>query len=256
MTLNADVTATFAHPRGTWLDPSTGAEIAQSALLRDLARRKVVLLGEMHTVYEIHRWQLHVATMLHALHPNIAIGFEMFPRATQHVLDDWVAGRFSSAAFLQAVDWPTVWGYDANLYLPLFHFCRQQRVRMLALNCHRPLVTRVGKEGWAAIPVEDRDGLTPAADATPAYRKHLFEIMGRTARHRECLGAVADVRCRARRDEDQWHRRRNLSPRRGRTAGAAAAPHAGGGRCEACGASVDGQRLKAAASSHHLRPSW
>ena len=57
----------FAHPRGTWLDPSDRREIAQAALLRDLAQRQVVLLGETHTVYEIHRWQLHVATVLHTL---------------------------------------------------------------------------------------------------------------------------------------------------------------------------------------------
>jgi uncharacterized iron-regulated protein len=202
----ADAAATFAHPRGTWLDPSNGEEILQAVLLRDLGQRQVVLLGETHTVYEIHRWQLHVATMLHALHSNIAVGFEMFPRAAQDVLDDWVAGKFSSSAFLQAVDWPTVWGYDASLYLPLFHFCRQQRVRMLALNCHRPLVTRVGKEGWAAIPVDERDGLTPAADATPAYRRHLFEIMGGTAAPMQAKSADDPALDRFIRAQQTWDR--------------------------------------------------
>ena len=47
---------------------------------------------------------------------------------------------------------------------------------MLALNCNRPLVTRVGKEGWDAIPEEERDGLTPAAEATVAYREYLFGL--------------------------------------------------------------------------------
>lgn len=168
------------HARGAWLDPATGYELAHGSLVQTLAKHRVVLLGESHTVYEIHRWQLHVASALHTLHPNIAIGFEMFPRAKQPLLDDWIAGKFTTEAFLQAVDWSSVWGYDAALYLPLFHFCRQHRVKMLALNCHRPLVTRVGKEGWAAIPIDDRDGLTPAAEATPAYRRQLFDIMGAT----------------------------------------------------------------------------
>ncbi|MDQ8729591.1 ChaN family lipoprotein [Bradyrhizobium sp. LHD-71] len=181
MTADPAALSMIAQARGTWLDPSTGRAIKQRELLRTLAGYQVVLLGETHTVYEIHRWQLHVATMLHALHPKIAVGFEMFPRAKQDVLDEWVAGRHSTDTFLHAVDWPAVWGYDANLYLPLFHFCRQQRVKMLALNCRRPLVTRVGKEGWAAVPERERDGLTPAAEATPAYRQHLFEIMGGTA---------------------------------------------------------------------------
>jgi uncharacterized iron-regulated protein len=178
MTATPDLARTFAHPRGTWLDPSTGEQVAQGALLRRISGGKAVLLGESHTDYEIHRWQLHIAVALHALRPNIALGFEMFPRAKQDVLDDWVAGKLSVAKFLDAVDWVNGWAYDANLYLPLFHFCRQQRLRMLALNCHRPLVTRVGKEGWAAIPEHERDGLTPAADATPAYRQRLFDMMG------------------------------------------------------------------------------
>lgn len=198
---------TYAHARGVWLDPSTGRELTQSELLRDMARRQVVLLGESHTIYEIHRWQLHVATVLHALRPNMAVGFEMFPRRVQAVLDDWVAGKLSTNAFLQATDWPNVWGYDANLYLPLFHFCRQQQVRMLALNCHRPLVTRVGKEGWDAIPHDERDGLTPSADATPAYRQFLFDITGgATAASRQAKSADGPAFDRFVRAQQTWDR--------------------------------------------------
>lgn len=47
---------------------------------------------------------------------------------------------------------------------------------MLALNCNRPLVTRVGKDGWDAVPEEERDGLSPAAEATVAYREYLFGL--------------------------------------------------------------------------------
>ncbi|UFS77963.1 ChaN family lipoprotein [Tardiphaga sp. 37S4] len=173
------------HPRATWLDPTSGEHLDERALLAEMATRQVVLLGETHTVAEIHRWQLHVATVLRFLRPNIAVGFEMFPRRVQAVLDEWVDGELGTDAFLDKVEWGTVWGFDAQLYLPLFHFCRQHRVKMLALNCHRPLVTRVGKEGWEAIPENERDGLTPSAEATPAYRQYLANLgLGR--------GPVAD----------------------------------------------------------------
>ncbi|WPO39623.1 ChaN family lipoprotein [Tardiphaga sp. 42S5] len=173
------------HPRATWLDPTSGEHLDERALLAEMATRQVVLLGETHTVAEIHRWQLHVATVLRFLRPNIAVGFEMFPRRVQAVLDEWVDGELGTDAFLDKVEWGTVWGFDAQLYLPLFHFCRQHRVKMLALNCHRPLVTRVGKEGWDAIPENERDGLTPSAEATPAYRQYLANLgLGR--------GPVAD----------------------------------------------------------------
>ena len=164
------------HPLGVWIDPSSGRQIDEFNLMHDMAERQVVLLGETHTVAEIHRWQLHVATIIRFIRRNVAVGFEMFPRRVQPVLDEWVAGGLGSQEFLDKVDWKNVWGYDPQLYLPLFHFCRQQQVPMLALNCNRPLVTRVGKEGWDAIPEEERDGLTPAAEATVAYREYLFGL--------------------------------------------------------------------------------
>lgn len=171
----------LAHPRASWLCPETGQLLPLGTLMEEMARKRVVLLGETHDVAEIHRWQLHVTTCLHLLRPALAVGFEMFPLRIQPVLDAWVEGAMDTATFLERSEWAQVWGFDPELYLPLFHFCRQQRVKMLALNCHRPLVTRVGQVGWEAIPVEERDGVTPAAPATAAYRNYLAAITGRFA---------------------------------------------------------------------------
>lgn len=147
-----------------------------------MAARQVVLLGETHDIAEIHRWQLHVIAFLHMLRPDMAVGFEMFPRRLQPVLDEWVAGALDTTTFLVKSEWRDVWGFPPEIYLPIFHFCRQQNVPMLALNCHRPLVTRVGREGWDAIPEDERDGLTPSAPATLAYRRYLFGLVGGSRR--------------------------------------------------------------------------
>lgn len=182
---------TRPHPRASWCDPVTGELIDGRLLMRRMATKRAVLLGETHDVAEIHRWQAHVVAALHQLTPRIAVGFEMFPRRLQPVLDDWVAGGLSTADFLVASEWDAVWGFPPEIYLPIFHLCRQQGVPMLALNCHRPLVTRVGKEGWEAIPEAERDGLTPAAPATPAYRRYLFDITGAAGRAPGAGGPVA-----------------------------------------------------------------
>ena len=138
---------------GTWLDPRTAEPVAHPQLMRQLALQQVVLLGETHDRYDVHRWQLHVALGIMAHRADIALGFEMFPRRLQPVLDAFIAGAYATTAdFLEAAEWSEVWRFDPALYLPLFQFCRQFRLPMLALNCHRPLVTRVGKEGWDAIP--------------------------------------------------------------------------------------------------------
>ena len=157
------------HPRASWLNPDTGDLMDAGALLRQMAEKQVVLLGETHDIAEIHRWQMHVIAALHTLNPNIMVGFEMFPKRLQPVLDEWVNGDLSTEAFIEKSEWYEVWGFPAEIYLPIFHFCRQNKVRMLALNCYRALVTRVGKEGWESIPEEERDGLTPSAPPTPEY---------------------------------------------------------------------------------------
>ena len=169
------------HQRGTWIAPATGQSIPFSALMEKMAAKSVVMLGETHDIAEIHRWQLHTAAFLYARRPNMMMGFEMFPRRIQPVLDEWVAGKLDTAAFLEKSEWKTVWGFPPELYLPLFHFCRQNGVRMLALNCYRELVTRVGKEGWDAVPVEERDGLTPSAPPLPSYVRHLLAMTGGNA---------------------------------------------------------------------------
>jgi hypothetical protein len=135
---------------GSWLDPASGESLAADQLVASLAERPVVLLGEAHDDAEHHRWQLHTLAALHGRHPDMVLGFESFPRRVQPVLDRWVKGELDAGAFLEEVDWPEVWGYDAALYLPLFHFARQNRVPMIALNVERDFVSRVRDEGWSA----------------------------------------------------------------------------------------------------------
>ncbi|ALK09936.1 ChaN family lipoprotein [Blastochloris viridis] len=162
------------HPRGSWLIPSTLAVEDEAVVLARAAERDVVFLGESHDDALVHRWQLRVAAALRRSRPDVALGFEMFPRQVQPVLDRWVAGEFNAEQFLAAVDWPTVWGFDAALYLPLFEFCRDHHLPMVALNCRRELVGAVGRAGWDAVPPEHRDGLTPPAPVSAAYRRYLF----------------------------------------------------------------------------------
>ena len=169
---------TAVHAPGTWIEPAIGSLVAHDTLLARLAQQQVVLLGETHDRFDIHRWQLHICAGLLAHRADIAVGFEMFPRRVQPVLDRWIAGEFDVAAFLNQSEWDTVWRFDPALYLPIFEFCRQFRLPMLALNCERALVTRVGKEGWDAIPEAERDGLTPAKPASAAHRQHLFALTG------------------------------------------------------------------------------
>ena len=140
------------HPRGEWLNPDTGRVLDRQAFMKEMAAKQVVLLGETHNIAEIHRWQMHVAVYLHACRADMMMGFEMFPRSKQAVLDKWVEGKLRTDEFLEEVEWAKVWGFPPEIYLTLFHFCRQNKVRILALNSYRELVTRAGQDGSDAVP--------------------------------------------------------------------------------------------------------
>jgi uncharacterized iron-regulated protein len=145
-------------------------------LFASLDRDRVVLLGELHDRAEHHRWQLQAIATLQARRPSIVIGFEMFPRSSQAVLDQWVDGHLGEAEFLDQGRWTEVWGMPPALYLPLFHFARMNRLPMFGLNVDRDLAARTAKEGWANIPETDRAGISTPAPASPAYRKWLSEV--------------------------------------------------------------------------------
>jgi uncharacterized iron-regulated protein len=186
--LDPDADRSDCVAAGMWLEPATATPVAADRLVAEMARRPVVLLGESHTNAEHHRWQLHTLAALHGRRPGMVLGFESFPRRVQPVLDQWVNGELDAEAFLEAVEWTKVWGYDAGFYLPLFHFARQNRVPMIALNVDRALVSRVGHEGWAAIPADERAGLSDPAPAGDAYR----DSLARTFLYKQTLQAGGD----------------------------------------------------------------
>lgn len=178
---------------GAWLshDGQAIREEGAGALLARLAEAHVVLLGETHDSAEDHRWQLATLAQLHALRPNLAVGFEMFPRRLQPVLDRWVAGELTENQFLRETDWDRVWGYDARMYLPLFHYARMNRLPMLALNVERSLVSAVDAKGWDAVPEAEREGVTrPAAPPQP-YVESLRRVFAHHPNKRQDEAAFA-----------------------------------------------------------------
>jgi uncharacterized iron-regulated protein len=162
---------------GRWAVPgdATVLDIASERLFSDLARRRVVLLGEVHDDADHHRWQLQTIAGLYAVHPKLVLGMEMFPRRVQKVLDQWVAGELSQAQFLELSDWRTVWGHDAQLYIDILHFARLNRVPLIALNVDRSLNRKVSEKGWRQVPQAEREGVSDPAPADREYTDLLWE---------------------------------------------------------------------------------
>jgi len=164
------------------LDSGRPKKVVGAELLRELARRDIVLLGEQHDVADHHRWQLQTLAALYLLRPRMVIGLESFPRRVQPALERWVAGELSEKALLDQSDWDRVWTYPAELYMPLFQFARLNRIPMVALNVERSLTQAVTRQGWDAVPEAQREGVSRPAAPSPAYVDVLFETYKQHAR--------------------------------------------------------------------------
>jgi len=160
-----------------WVSPATRRETPAADVIGRAARARVVLLGEHHDRADHHRWQLQTIAALAVERPVMVIGFEMFPRRVQPVLDRWVAGQIDTATLLRDTAWSRVWGFAPEPYLPLFELARLNRVPMRAINVDRDLVARVGREGWAAVPADAREGVGDPAPPSPAYQAALAQIL-------------------------------------------------------------------------------
>lgn len=174
-TLLSGMTSANCISPGDWLD-ADGQRLAPDELFPDLARAEVVLLGERHDRMEHHRWQVHTLAALHTYRPDMVIGLEMLPRSAQPALDAWIAGELDERAFLEQSGWAQAWGFDPQLYLPVLHFARMHRIPLLAINLDRPLIARIMREGWEAIPPEERYDITPPLAATESYRDYLGAV--------------------------------------------------------------------------------
>ena len=160
---------------GGWIN-AEGRPAAAAAVLRRAATAPVVVLGETHESAEDHRWQIQTLAGLYALNQRLAIGMEAFPRRLQPILDRWSAGELDEGTFLKLTQWDKVWGYDAGYYLPIMHFARMNRLPLIALNVERSLVSRVARQGWVAVPADEREGVGDPAPVTEGYLRRLEEV--------------------------------------------------------------------------------
>jgi len=161
-----------------WFKGSNGDAVGFKKFQDDLAASSIFLLGENHDRADHHLWQRDTLAILHQTKRKVAVGFEMLPKRIQPVLDQLSGTQFSKEEFSNKTGWCEIWGFDLDLYWPIIDYCKGHALPMIALNCNRPLVSKIGKEGWENQPMDLLEGISPAKPATTAYRAYLFDVTG------------------------------------------------------------------------------
>jgi len=120
----------------------------------------VVYAAESHDDVAHHAHQLAllsaVAESARADGVPALFGMEMFQRPFQSHLDDYVAGRINEIEMLRRTEYFTRWQYDHTFYAPLWRYCRDNGVRIIALNVEKGISRQIGREGLASLTPEQR----------------------------------------------------------------------------------------------------
>ena len=142
-----------------------------------LADKRVVFIGEQHSRYDHHLSQLEIIRRLHAQHPQLAIGMEMFQQPFQRYLDEYVTGAIDEQAMLRSTEYYRRWRLDFRHYAPILRYAREHELPVIALNVPTELTHKVGHAGLDGLNDEDRQQLPDdIAPADAAYRERIKKV--------------------------------------------------------------------------------
>ena len=118
------------------------------AMLADLARADVVLVGEQHDDPNTHRLEAAILQGLLRRRVPVTVSLEMFERDVQAQVDAYLAGRVPEEEFLKdSRPWPRY----ASDYRPLLEMAKAHGWPVVAANAPRKYATEIAKTGLASL---------------------------------------------------------------------------------------------------------
>jgi uncharacterized iron-regulated protein len=175
----APVTAAPQEHQSPELTPALNLSTTTNleGIIPALAEKRVVLVGETHDRYDNHLMQLEIIRRLHAVHPRLAIGMEIFQQPFQDILDGYIAGQLDAKQLLRETEYYRRWRFDFRLYAPILEYARKHHLPVVALNLPAELTGKVGREGIAGLTEAERKELPDEIDRTDAsYEARLRKV--------------------------------------------------------------------------------
>lgn len=157
-----------------------GKKISYKKMIKQLAKKDIVLFGEFHNNAIAHWLELSVAKDLSEKR-NLIFGAEMFEADNQQALNNYLAGKITAKGLDSAA---RLWSNYKTDYAPIVNFAKEKNAAFIATNIPRryaSLVSKKGFEGLDTLSALEKTWMAPLPmdyDATlPGYVK-MVEMMG------------------------------------------------------------------------------
>jgi uncharacterized iron-regulated protein len=168
-TISADVSV--STPTQSQLDPQT--------VIKQLAKSRVIYLGETHDSKKDHQAQIELLRALHQQNSKLAIGLEMFQRPFQSGLDRYLAGAITEEKLREFTEYEQRWGFPWEFYAPIFAFAKKNQLPLVALNAPTEVTRKVSRQGLNSLTPEEQRYIAPIAEIClepTRYRDRLRKI--------------------------------------------------------------------------------
>ncbi len=124
-----------------------GKKVSYKKMIKQLAKKDIVLFGEFHNNAISHWLELSVAKDL-SQKRNLTFGAEMFEADNQQALNDYLSGKISAKGLDSSARlWPN---YKTD-YAPIVNFAKEKNAAFIATNIPRRYASMVSKKGFGSL---------------------------------------------------------------------------------------------------------
>ncbi|WP_430614358.1 ChaN family lipoprotein [Flavobacterium sp. JP2137] len=147
----------------------SGKKTTYKKMIRDAAKKDVVLFGEYHDNSIVHWLQLKMAQTLTAQQP-VMMGAEMFEADNQRGLNRYLSGEIDQKGMDTLV---RLWNNYKTDYKPLVDLAKAKNIAFIATNVPRRYASKVFKEGVESLELLSAEEKTWMAPLPFPYDKNL-----------------------------------------------------------------------------------
>ena len=157
-----------------------GGKTSYSKMMKMLAKKDIILFGELHNNPISHWLQYEVTSDLHQSQ-KLILGAEMFEADNQQVLDQYLKGKIT---YKELDSLARLWPNYKTDYAPLVDFAKENQLPFVATNIPRRYASLVYKKGFDALDSlsqEEKSWMAPlpmAFDSELATYKNILAMMG------------------------------------------------------------------------------
>jgi len=124
-----------------------GKKISYNKMIKQMAKKDIVLFGEFHNNAISHWLELAVAKDLSEKR-NLTFGAEMFEADNQQALNDYLAGKITAKGLDSSA---RLWSNYKTDYAPIVNFAKEKNAAFIATNIPRRYASLVSKKGFEAL---------------------------------------------------------------------------------------------------------